>query len=235
MLLGVKYWDKIPGTPSEEAVGFGRFWEASAVLARRPQGPRMKAELVPENGDPPIPIRRDVTVVGRKEFCDVQIDDPSLSKRHCLLVKTDGLLVVRDLATTNGTKVKGQRIRWAALLPDDRLTMGGYKVRVYLGPDDIPAPSERPRRQAASALAVPGSAPASANSPRREISADPGRGKQDEGGFPVPSSVVVPAIQTEDGELEIIPEEDDGSDSGWRHLIKPSARGGDENFLIELD
>ena len=92
----------------------------------------------------PIPIVRDVTVVGRREFCDVRIDHNSLSKRHAVLVKTDGLLVIRDLATTNGTKVKGQRIRWAALLPDDLVTFGGYKVRVYLGPDDAPSPSEQP-------------------------------------------------------------------------------------------
>ena len=75
----------------------------------------MKAELVPENGDPPIPIERDVTVIGRHESCDVVIQAVGMSKRHCVVVKTDGLLVIRDLATTNGTKVKGQRVRWAAL------------------------------------------------------------------------------------------------------------------------
>jgi hypothetical protein len=105
----------------------------------------MKAELVPDNGDPAIPIVRDVTIVGRREYCDVVINHHSLSKRHCVLVKTDGLLVIRDLATTNGTKVKGQKVRWAALLPDDRITLGGYKMRVYLGPDDMPAPSEQSR------------------------------------------------------------------------------------------
>ncbi len=103
----------------------------------------MKAELVPENGDPPIPVVRDVTVVGRREYCDVVIANRSLSKRHCVLVKTDGLLVIRDLATTNGTKVKGQKIRWAALLPDDRISLGAYKLRIYLGPDDMPSPSEQ--------------------------------------------------------------------------------------------
>jgi hypothetical protein len=103
----------------------------------------MKAELVPENGDPPIPIVRDVTIVGRREYCDVVINHHSLSKRHCVLVKTDGLLVIRDLATTNGTKVKGQKVRWAALLPDDRISLGAYKLRVYLGPDDMPSPSEQ--------------------------------------------------------------------------------------------
>ncbi len=105
----------------------------------------MKAELVPINGDAPIPITKDVTVVGRGHYCDVQVDHPSLSKRHCVLVKTDGLLVVRDLASTNGTKVKGQKIRWGALLPNDRIAFGTYKIRVYLGPDDAPGPSELAR------------------------------------------------------------------------------------------
>jgi predicted component of type VI protein secretion system len=108
----------------------------------------MKAELVPENGDPPIPITRDLTVVGRRSYCDIVIDHSSLSKRHCVLVKTDGLLVIRDLISTNGTKVKGQKIRWAALLPDDRIALGSYKLRVYLGPDDAATPSERYRARA---------------------------------------------------------------------------------------
>lgn len=116
----------------------------------------MKAELVPENGDPPIPIDRDLVVVGRRAFCDVVIDHPSLSKRHCVLVKTDGLLVIRDLLSTNGTKVKGQRIRWAALLPDDRIALGSYKLRVYLGADHLPSPSELYRgRKGPSAFTAP--------------------------------------------------------------------------------
>jgi pSer/pThr/pTyr-binding forkhead associated (FHA) protein len=114
----------------------------------------MKAELVPENGDPPIPVVRDVTVIGRHESCDVVIQAPGLSKRHCVMVKTDGLLVIRDLATTNGTKVKGQRVRWAALLPEDRVSLGGYKIRIYLGSDEMPSPSEV-RRDRALASAPP--------------------------------------------------------------------------------
>jgi predicted component of type VI protein secretion system len=109
----------------------------------------MKAELVPENGDPPIPITRDLVIVGRRSYCDIVIEHSSLSKRHCVIVKTDGLLVIRDLISTNGTKVKGQKIRWAALLPDDRISFGAYKMRVYLGPDDSPGPSEVFRTRAA--------------------------------------------------------------------------------------
>lgn len=120
----------------------------------------MKAELVPLNGDPPIPITRDVTVVGRREYCDVCIDHSSLSKRHCVLVRTDGLLMMRDLATTNGSKVNGQRVLWAALLPNDRLTLGGYKVRVYLGSDDAPSPSEIFARRGLAATTTTQAAPA---------------------------------------------------------------------------
>ena len=99
-------------------------------------------------GGPSIAITKDITVVGRREYCDIQLDDPSLSKRHCVLIKTDGLLMIRDLATTNGTKVKGQLIRWAALLPDDRVTIGKLKFRVFLGPDQpVPAVTVRPPRK----------------------------------------------------------------------------------------
>jgi predicted component of type VI protein secretion system len=115
----------------------------------------MKAELVPENGDPPIPVVRDVTVIGRHESCDVVITAEGLSKRHCVVVKTDGLLVIRDLATTNGTKVKGQRVRWAALLPEDRISLGGYKIRIYLGSDEMPSPSEQRRERAAASAPPP--------------------------------------------------------------------------------
>jgi predicted component of type VI protein secretion system len=130
--------------------------------------PTMKAELVPENGDPPIPILRDVTVVGRHPECDVVIDQVSLSKRHCVFVKTDGLLVIRDLATTNGTKVKGQKVRWAALLPDDKISLGGYKVRVYLGSDEMPSPSEQRQQRASKGSAGTPGADGSSRSPRRE-------------------------------------------------------------------
>ena len=95
----------------------------------------MHAELVPLDGGKPIVLSRDVTVVGRKNStCDVILDRDSVSKLHCLIVKTDGLLFVRDLGSTNGTKVNGQRVIRGALLPGDELSFAGAKYRVILGP-----------------------------------------------------------------------------------------------------
>ena len=98
----------------------------------------MHAQLIPVDGGEPITLAEDVTLVGRKDgLCDLVLDRSSISKIHCLLVKTDGLLFVRDLGSTNGTKVNGQRITRGALLPGDQITMAGVKYRIHLGPDEL--------------------------------------------------------------------------------------------------
>jgi pSer/pThr/pTyr-binding forkhead associated (FHA) protein len=95
----------------------------------------MRAQLLPLDGGSPIDINKDLIVVGRKEDCDLRLEHKSVSKVHCVLVKTDGLLLLRDLGSTNGTRVNGTRVRRAALLPNDQLCIAHYKFRVYLGPD----------------------------------------------------------------------------------------------------
>jgi pSer/pThr/pTyr-binding forkhead associated (FHA) protein len=106
----------------------------------------MLAKLISIDGDRPIVLTKDVTVVGRKRgVCDVYIDRSSVSKLHCVIVKTDGLLFIRDLGSTNGTKVNGQRVTRGALLPGDELAFANARFRVYLGPDE-PEPDRRPDR-----------------------------------------------------------------------------------------
>jgi hypothetical protein len=99
----------------------------------------MRAQLVPLDGSLPIDITRDITIVGRREESDFRIDHKSVSKMHCIIVKTDGLLFLRDLGSTNGTRVNDQRVRRAALLPNDQLTIAHFKYRVSVGTGDAPA------------------------------------------------------------------------------------------------
>ena len=93
----------------------------------------MRAQLLPLDGGSPLEIVKDLTVVGRKEDCDLRLDHKSVSKMHCILVKTDGLLLLRDLGSTNGTRVNGQRVRRAALLPNDTLSVANLKFVVKFG------------------------------------------------------------------------------------------------------
>ncbi|WP_437224920.1 FHA domain-containing protein [Planctomicrobium sp. SH661] len=105
----------------------------------------MIAQLIPVDGSQPISITRDVTLVGRKKgLCDILLGNTSVSKLHCAIARTDGLLFIRDLGSTNGTKVNGQRVTRGALLPGDELSFAGAKFRVHLGPSQVlvsPTPS----------------------------------------------------------------------------------------------
>src|ERR1700755_1652835 len=83
-----------------------------------------------------------MTLFGRDEDCDVRLDHKSVSKLHCVIIKTDGLLLLRDLGSTNGTRVNGQRVRRAALLPNDILSGAKLKFRVQFGPEETGAPPE---------------------------------------------------------------------------------------------
>src|SRR5256714_7116324 len=105
----------------------------------------MHAQLLPLDGGPAIDIIKDLVVVGRKEECDLRLEHKSVSKMHCVIVKTDGLLLVRDLGSTNGTRVNGTRVRRAALLPNDQLGIAHFKFKVDFGPDLPPpvSPGER--------------------------------------------------------------------------------------------
>jgi len=95
------------------------------------------AQLIPAAGGDPITIDKEITIVGRQaEHCDIVLTRKSVSKIHCVIARTDGLLFVRDLDSTNGTKVNGQRIIRGALLPGDQLAFAGEKFKVHLGPGD---------------------------------------------------------------------------------------------------
>src|SRR5438477_7381236 len=106
----------------------------------------MRAQLVPLDGGPPVEIVKDLVLVGRKEDCDLRLEHKSVSKMHCVIVKTDGLLLLRDLGSTNGTRVNGQRVRRAALLPNDQIAIANHKFRVLFGPDNV-EPSSPPVQQ----------------------------------------------------------------------------------------
>jgi pSer/pThr/pTyr-binding forkhead associated (FHA) protein len=103
----------------------------------------MRVRLVPLEGGAPIEIVKDLVLVGRKEDCDVRLDHKSISKLHCVLVKTDGLLLLRDLGSTNGTRVNGQRVRRAALLPNDQLQIASLRYAVQVATEEPgPGPNE---------------------------------------------------------------------------------------------
>ena len=73
---------------------------------------------------------RDELLVGRHDACDVRVGHPSVSRRHARLSFRDGHWVLRDLASTNGTRVNGKRVVRCRLEPGDRLSLGSADLLV---------------------------------------------------------------------------------------------------------
>ncbi|WP_027717228.1 FhaA domain-containing protein [Desulfovirgula thermocuniculi] len=63
-------------------------------------------------------------VVGRRETCDLVIDDPSVSRRHARLEYRGGNFILRDLGSTNGVYVNGVRVHSKVLSSGDVIKLG---------------------------------------------------------------------------------------------------------------
>jgi adenylate cyclase len=87
-------------------------------------------ELVPVGGGDSIPLIRDRLTVGRRESCDVPLRFPNVSGLHCELSFRDGYWHIRDLGSTNGIKVNGQRLQQKVLRPGDEVTIAKRKFTI---------------------------------------------------------------------------------------------------------
>jgi pSer/pThr/pTyr-binding forkhead associated (FHA) protein len=88
-------------------------------------------ELVPVGGGDPIPLRRGVLTIGRRESCDISLKFPNISGLHCELAYKDaGFWQIRDLGSTNGMKVNGQRVLTRPLRPGDELAIAKRRYTI---------------------------------------------------------------------------------------------------------
>jgi hypothetical protein len=72
--------------------------------------------------------------IGRGADNDLVVADPLLSRHHARIVPRNGRLVLRDLASRNGTRVNGRAVTEAVLGASDRVELGGTIIDI-LPPD----------------------------------------------------------------------------------------------------
>jgi len=69
--------------------------------------------------------------IGRSATADVRLDDPTVSRRHALVVLTgDGDLRALDDRSLNGLFVNGERVDWSPLQDGDELEIGRFRIYV---------------------------------------------------------------------------------------------------------
>jgi pSer/pThr/pTyr-binding forkhead associated (FHA) protein len=76
-----------------------------------------------------LPLRGDVTRLGRSITADVEIDAASVSRRHAMIVWRDGEMVLLDDGSLNGTWHNGERVEQAILRDGDLIGLGEVTLR----------------------------------------------------------------------------------------------------------
>lgn len=102
----------------------------------------MLGTLVPAGGGDPIPLRKNVLIVGRRSSCDIQLDFPNVSSKHCELAFTNGYWRVRDLNSSNGVKVNGTRVDEKFVQPGDSISIARHTFEINYTPDPSAPPPE---------------------------------------------------------------------------------------------
>jgi FHA domain/Zinc-ribbon containing domain len=75
------------------------------------------------------------TRIGRSLAADIRFDDPTVSRRHALIVRgPDGVRVLDD-RSLNGVFVNGERVEWSTLQDGDEVLVGCHSLRfLEVGP-----------------------------------------------------------------------------------------------------
>ena len=94
-------------------------------------------ELQPVGGGDPIPLRKPTLVIGRRECSDIVLRFPNVSGTHCELSLVAGHWIVKDLGSSNGTKVNGTRVSEGRLDPGDKVSIGRHEYEVCYDPAAI--------------------------------------------------------------------------------------------------
>ncbi len=82
--------------------------------------------------------------IGRASECELSLDDPSVSRRHCRLSRGADGWTIEDLGSANGTLLDDERIADIhPVTPDTRITVGTFRLTLVLAAA-APAPSPTP-------------------------------------------------------------------------------------------
>ena len=110
-------------TPEEAEVAAGDALEDLGVkgpaLVVRSGGGRVGETFHPDD---------ERTTIGRSPDCGIFLDDVTVSRKHAVLIRGDGLFTIEDQGSLNGTFVNRKRVESAQLSDGDELQIGKYRL-----------------------------------------------------------------------------------------------------------
>jgi pSer/pThr/pTyr-binding forkhead associated (FHA) protein len=108
-----------------------------------------------------LPVRAPVVNIGRADYNDIVLPEPSVSTAHAKLQRREGVWVISDLDSTNGTTVDGEPVKGEfPLSPGATIRFG--EVAVLFEPMDASADSNAAGTRVMQRIDAPAPAPAAA-------------------------------------------------------------------------
>lgn len=84
-----------------------------------------------------MPIDRAVTSFGRSADNDIPVECASISSRHCELERVPGGMLMKDLDSTNGIFLAGERMSQVDVTADTEMKLGDVEVSVTFKPEEL--------------------------------------------------------------------------------------------------
>jgi hypothetical protein len=113
---------KVEAAPGHEAAR-----PPSARAPAEPTAMRAALELIDQAGQRiTLPNQ---AIIGRMPGCDVQLDDPSVSRRHARISRANAGWLIEDLGSTNGVTVNGASVEREYLSGGEDIELGNVRMR----------------------------------------------------------------------------------------------------------
>jgi len=90
----------------------------------------MPAHLLSLADGPSILLDKPILLFGRHQECDVQLNSKKVSRRHCCIAQVNDYFVIRDLGSTNGVHINGEKVLEGKLVPGDELLIGNFRYQL---------------------------------------------------------------------------------------------------------
>ena len=82
-------------------------------------------------------IDEEQTSIGRQDTNTITLNNPTVSSYHCCLVKEENRYVLRDLGSTNGTRLNSREVTEAQLKPKDLVQVGSVEFMFDADPGEV--------------------------------------------------------------------------------------------------
>lgn len=84
-----------------------------------------------------LEITEEKITIGRKEDNTIPVENPTVSGHHCEVFFEDGYYLVRDLGSTNGTRINHRDIGDGKLRPKDIVQVGSVEFMFDAAPGEV--------------------------------------------------------------------------------------------------